>query len=388
MAASNGEEQPNIVDCVQRQVDTDHQKQASRWCFTINNPQVDESYDDQWWLKVSESIKYLVVQEEKGHEEGTVHWQGFVIFNHSKRLSTLKKLNRRAHWEVTRGTNEEAAAYCKKDDTATGRFRFEIGELPQRKVSEHSERLKEAADTIEALKECYQPPKKLKPLVLLQPGFMQAYNALTTDILGPYRPTLKVITLIGKSGSGKSYAIQHFCPYHGRCIPGNSGVWYQNPTADVMVFEEFCGQIQLQRMLTLLDPYPLALEVKGGMRPAMYTVVIITSNTRPDKWYKTDTPPGMVRSIFDEPTKRDDALLALYDRIGFSTGAYVPVRKNGYYFEGPDGYTTDQLRCFFWNALQETLGFDPADQDDTDDEVIDLAVAAAEAVEEPESNIH
>ena len=36
-----------------------------------------------------------------------------------------------------------------------------------------------------------------------------------------------------------------------------------------MVFEEFAGQIPLQKMLKLLDPYPMALEVKGGMRPAM-----------------------------------------------------------------------------------------------------------------------
>ena len=55
-----------------------------------------------------------------------------------------------------------------------------------------------------------------------------------------------------------------------------------------MVFEEFAGQIQLQKMLKLLDPYPLALEVKGGMRPAMYTLAIITSNTRPDGWYKDE----------------------------------------------------------------------------------------------------
>ena len=30
-------------------------------------------------------------------------------------------------------------------------------------------------------------------------------------------------------------------------------------------------------MLKYLDPYPMALEVKGGMRPAMYETVIITA---------------------------------------------------------------------------------------------------------------
>ena len=54
-------------------------------------------------------------------------------------------------------------------------------------------------------------------------------------------------------------------------------------------------------------PYPMALEVKGGMRPAMYTVVVITSNTRPDGWYKDE----------EQGRKRTDALLALWDRLGF-----------------------------------------------------------------------
>ena len=59
-----------------------------------------------------------------------------------------------------------------------------------------------------------------------------------------------------------------------------------------MVFEEFAGQIQLQKMLKFLDPYPMALEVKGGMRPAMYETVIITSNTRPDGWYRDEQEGG------------------------------------------------------------------------------------------------
>lgn len=364
----------NVVEAAQRQLDIDAQTKSRRWCFTINNPQVDETYNDQFWMLHPDIIKYLIVQEEKGHNEGTVHWQGFVILTRQQRLSYMKKLNRRAHWEVTRGTSEEAAAYCRKEDTFTGGFRFEIGELPTQKAGGHKERLEEAASTLEAIKECYQPPKKINPLVLMQPGFIAAYSALTTDVLGPYRPDLKIITLIGPPGSGKSYAIQHFFPEHGRCIAGNSGVWFQSPLEEVMVFEEFCGQIQLQKMLQLLDPYPLALEIKGGMRPALYKTAVITSNTRPDKWYKTD-PPGTVKSIFDEPNKRDDAVMALYDRIGFSNGSYVPVRKCGHYFEAPQGYTIDQLRCFFWNALQEVLGFDPSlqDGDTEDEEEVDLS---------------
>ena len=88
-----------------------------------------------------------------------------------------------------------------------------------------------------------------------------------------------------------------------------------------MVFEEFAGQIQLQKMLKFLDPYPMALEVKGGMRPAMYETVIITSNTRPDGWYKDEEAGG----------KRTDALLALWDRLGFKNGNNTICRTCGTY---------------------------------------------------------
>ena len=124
---------------------------------------------------------------------------------------------------------------------------------------------------------------------------MAAYNALTADLLGVYRPELKIITMVGPPEL-ESYAINKLFPNAGRAIMGNSGTWFSNPTATVMVFEEFAGQIPLQKMLKLLDPYPMALEVKGGMRPAMYTVVVITSNTRPDGWYKDEEQGGRGRT--------------------------------------------------------------------------------------------
>ena len=90
-----------------------------------------------------------------------------------------------------------------------------------------------------------------------------------------------------------------------------------------MVFEEFAGQIQLQKMLKFLDPYPMALEVKGGMRPAMYETVIITSNTRPDGWYKDEEAGG----------KRTDALLHSGTGLASRTGNNTICRTCGTYLE-------------------------------------------------------
>lgn len=299
--------------------------QGKRWCFTINNP-VDS--DKFWENEVLNEIEYYILQEERG-EQGTIHWQGFLILKKKQKLTWMKRhINERAHWEISRGTNEQARDYCRKEDTYTGGLRKEFGQLPEKaKAKKGSERLEDAAEELSIIKEGYKRPRDVDSMVLLQPGFIAAYKELTSDILGPYRPDLRIITLIGPPATGKSFTINEMFPVHGRCIMGNNGVWFQNPLCSVMVFEEFCGQIQLQRMLQFLDPYPLALEVKGGMRPAMYKLVFITSNTRPEGWYKGDEA--------GQPGKRTDALYALWDRLGFSNGGFVPARNTGFYLELP-----------------------------------------------------
>lgn len=341
--------------------------QAKRWCFTINNPTDADKFwcvdgDEEHPNDVLTNIQYFILQEERGEEEGTLHWQGFMILKDKKRLTWLKRrINARAHWEIARGNNQEASDYCRKTSTYTGGLRKIFGEIPARaEAKKASERLQDAADELEIIKEAYKRPREIPAMTLLQCGFLQAYKELTADILGPYRPELKIITMVGPSGCGKSHSIQKNCAGHGRCICGNNGVWFQNPLADVMVFEEFCGQIQLQRMLQYLDPYPLALEVKGGMRPAMYTVVIITSNTPPNGWYQG--------ADAGQPGKRADALLALWDRIGFANGGYIPARRCGYYLEAPGGLSLDELRKWFDRSLQTILlGHEPVSDDDEDD---------------------
>lgn len=324
---------------------------AKRWCFTINNP----VEADQFWVyrsQVLNEIEYYILQEERG-EQGTIHWQGFLILKKREKLSWLKNnISERGHFEVARGTNEQAKDYCRKEDTYTGGLRKEFGHLPEKeKAKKTSERLEDAAEELDIIKDGYKRPRDVKSMTLLCPGFISAYKELTSDILGPFRPDLKILTLVGPPGCGKSYSIEMWFRDHGRCICGNNGVWFMNPLSEVMVFEEFCGQIQLQRMLQFLDPYPLALEVKGGMRPAMYKLVIITSNTTPDGWYKGDEA--------GQPGKRTDAILALWDRLGYSNGAFVPARTCGTYLEAPKGMTLRDLRGWFdamvkqaWKEMQ------------------------------------
>ncbi len=316
---------------------------ARHWIGTVPK----NSENAKFWENPNtlEHIAYIKLQEEKGHGSTAYeHYQVYICLKERKRLTWLKKhIHRTAHWEKKRGTVAEAIDYVSKADTRVeGGIQFEYGEKPrereeaataaaassrsykrarEQEVREKEEPKKDAQDILERMSKGELVAWKDVPAdVKMLPSFLSAYRQETKDALGPRRDDLKIITIIGPPGCGKSYAISEVFPKAGKACMGNNGLWFCNPRSEVMVFEEFSGQIPLQNMLKFLDPYPLALETKGAMEPAMYRLVIITSNTDPGHWYAN-------ASEFRAPTdggeessakrRRTDALAALWDRIGY-----------------------------------------------------------------------
>lgn len=309
---------------------------AKHWIGTV--PKGDP--EAQFWLNPNtlEHIEYIKLQEEKGHGNTAYeHFQVYLCLKEKKRLTWLKKhIHPRAHWEKKLGTVAEAIDYVSKEDTRVpGGITFEYGERPKEqneaateaaaanRIREKDDIQLQAQDILQQMNEGkFIPWSQIPADVQMKNGFLTAYKMACKDMVGPERPDLKIITLIGPPGCGKSYAISKLFPRAAKWLKGNSGDWFCNAKSDVLVFEEFSGQVPLQNMLKYLDPYPLALEVKGGTEPAMYRLVIITSNTSPDDWYtkaeefkvqQTDD----VYSVSTAKKRRIDALAALHDRLGF-----------------------------------------------------------------------
>lgn len=88
--------------------------QGKRWCFTLNNPTEEQSAEFINEVMASgRGYKYLVFQLEAG-EQGTPHYQGFVIFDGNRRFQTVRELLPTAHWEPAKGSSPANQHYCKK----------------------------------------------------------------------------------------------------------------------------------------------------------------------------------------------------------------------------------------------------------------------------------
>ena len=90
---------------------TERSPLLTRWCFTLNNWNMDEL---DVLMDVFKNDIYYIGKEEG--DEGTEHLQGCVKLKKQKRLSTLKKINRRIHWEGCKGTWDQNVTYCTKDN--------------------------------------------------------------------------------------------------------------------------------------------------------------------------------------------------------------------------------------------------------------------------------
>lgn len=87
--------------------------QAKHWCYTLNNYTRDEERIAEN-AYTNEAVEYHVFGRETG-DSGTKHLQGYIVFEERKRLTQVRAIFPRAHWEKARGKPKQAADYCKKE---------------------------------------------------------------------------------------------------------------------------------------------------------------------------------------------------------------------------------------------------------------------------------
>lgn len=250
------------------------------WCYTLN---ADKDATGQWkpWTDADvqfipeDLVVYHVYGKELAPETGRPHLQGFVVFKNNKRLSALKKLNNRVHWEakVRNSTYVQASDYCKKD----GDF-VEFGSLPQNSGKAGGQATKERYEAMwtqckagdfesvdkDLLIRHYHTAKRIR----------QDYHPRQLDLDNVCGEWIQ-----GKPNTGKSFAARK--ENEGNYFVKPCNKWWDNYQGeDVVILDDFeLDHKCLGHYLKVwADRYAFPAEMKGttvNLRPKK---IIVTSN--------------------------------------------------------------------------------------------------------------
>lgn len=316
--------------------------QSKKWLLVINNPQ--DCGLDHGRLKEILSLfrpLYYCMADEIA-DTGTYHTHIYLFTHSPVRFSTIKNRLPTAHMEKAYGTSRENRDYITKsgkwagtdkaETSVAGTF-FEFGALPT-EAEEKSpvmhqllQNVKEGMTTTEIIEQTPSMAFRVRDIDLLR-------QTLTAEKYAVENRPLEVSYLYGASGAGKTrsiyeahdprsiYRVTNYRAARGISFDGYHG-------QEVLVFEEFSGQIPIEDMLNYLDIYPLSLPARYNDKTACYTTVYITSNLPLEKQYRGEQ--------WDRPETWRAFLRRIHNIIEFLPDGTTVQKKKG-------GWPCDQKR--------------------------------------------
>jgi len=263
------------------------------WCFTENtDPEVFIGTLSVLSETHTTHIQYICGQLERGEH---LHLQGYVQLRRSQPLSWLKNnISSTAHFEIQRGTCEQARDYCKKvDDTVIPMTYVEYG------VFQAGRSGRGARNDIHQLRDSIKEGKSQREiieddtLVAVYARNLRFHDRVRTL----YKPLprengVKILLYVGAPGTGKTKRAYDEYPDLFE-IPISNGTLWMDGYDDQkhVLFDDFMGKgskLGLDNTLKFFDRYVRSVPVKGAFVWYRPEVIIITSNYHPRCWYNWD----------------------------------------------------------------------------------------------------
>lgn len=281
--------------------------QSKSWTFTIFD------YD----AKSVEEFKtvdadLVCFQEEKSPTTGKLHIQGYVRFKTNYRLNKVKStFGRTTHCEPAKGSSAQNLAYCTKEETATGVYRYQRGDFA--KIDGKQGRRTDLEQAVELIRQgkSLEEINETVPVAIVKyhKGLIFSRN-ITINATAAKAFNRVCIVCYGRAGSGKSqwarqYALHRNLRVFSKFLSKSSDVqWFDGYDGEeLLLLDDFTdAAVSYREILVWLDVYKHTVQTKGGVTNAAWRHVIITSNSDPCTWYAS-THPGTER---DALTRRLD----------------------------------------------------------------------------------
>lgn len=240
---------------------------SNTWDVTVNNY---EDEDIELFRRWSEDVSRMTIAKEVG-ENGTPHLQGRITFKRAYRLTGLKKLAPKYHWEPTKCAQDHL--YIQKSGS----------EIVIDKNNRQQGKRTDLSAAVESLK-----AGGLKRVAEEHPEtyvkFHRGFSALRDQLDEPRDFAPEVHVRWGEPGSGKT---RYVYEKHSDVWDKPSGDWYDGYNGqEVVIFDDFYGCIKYNEFLKLLDRYPMRVPVKGGFVQWRPRIIYVTSNVPPERWYR------------------------------------------------------------------------------------------------------
>lgn len=248
------------------------------WCFTYHCDDYEVAIADcKTW-----PTKYCLVGREVCPTTGQKHLQGYCGFKYQIRLSALKKINKRVHWEFADGDYKENWTYCTKD----GDFESWGDEpmVPKETVASRDRHIVDMA--IQG---------NLVGIVEAYPSQWMRYQRNLKDIrrdhlkLPPDNEDVCGVWIYGPAGCGKSRkARQDYPNYHHKlCNKWWDG--YQDQPNVIIDDLDKNHHVLGHHLKIWADRYAFTAEVKNDVISIRPKKIIITSQYLPEDIWPNDS---------------------------------------------------------------------------------------------------
>jgi len=267
----------NAQKCPKGNTDTLGQKtKRDRWFPSFTSYHENEPHYD------ADKMKYLIFGAEICPKTQRKHWQGAVYFYDKISIKMAQKYLKceGTHMEnIMKTTQDECTEYCKKD----GNFK-EFGSMP-----------KQGRRTdLEAMVEDIKGGEHTDDIALNNPMMYHQYGRTlhkVEDIMmrKKWRKEMtKGIWYYGKTGVGKSdKAYEGYDPDQCYNWPNDKGWCDAYKQQDIVIINDFRGEIPYNTLLQLVDKHPYEVSRRGKEPlPFISKMVIITSSLHPELIYK------------------------------------------------------------------------------------------------------